>query len=206
MPFYRRTEADMHKEAASQAIEKSQIGGNAMKIASYVLLGLLSCVEVLAGETAFDRAVEAYRTYKNAQYAYFEARDIHEETRLAWDAYRAADLDDTQAHKKAKAAWAEARDANKEVKGAYAIFQITGKAYHKAFISIPEVKLAWDSWEEALDHHTAVYRSDASSIADYKEADRVAQEAEALYEAVAEVFKEAIKKAYEKGEKNHRDK
>lgn len=34
-----------------------------MKIANYVLLGLLSCVEVLAEETtAFDNAVEAYRT------------------------------------------------------------------------------------------------------------------------------------------------
>ena len=174
-----------------------------MKIASYVLLGLLSCVEVLAGETAFDRAVEAYRVYKKAQYAYFEARDRHEETRLAWDAYLAVDFADREAHKKAKIAWKEALEANKEVKGAYAIFQITGKAYNKAFLSIPEVKLAWDSWEEALDHHTAVYRSDASSIDDYKEADRVTQEAEALYEAVSDVFEEAIKKAYERGKRNH---
>ena len=177
-----------------------------MKIASYVLLGLFFCVEVLAGEIAFDRAVKAYRTYKNAQVIYFEARDRHEETRLAWDAYLAVDFADDEARKKARTAFDKAKDANKEVRGAYAIFQITGKAYNKAFLSIPEVKLAWDSWEEALDHHTAVYRSDASSIDDYKEADRVTQEAEALYEAVADVFDEAIKKAYEKGEKNHRDK
>ena len=173
-----------------------------MKIASYVLLGLLSCVEVLAGETAFDKAVEAYRTYQKARHAYFEAIYAHEETRLAWDALRTDSGADDEARKKA----ATVLEKNREVKGAKAIYQITGKAYHKAFISIPEVKLAWDSWEEALDHHTAVYRSDASSIDDYKEADRVAQEAEDLYEAVAEVFKEAIKKAYEKGEKNHRDK
>ena len=108
------------------------------------------------------------------------------------------DVADREASKKARATFDKAREANKEVRGAYAIFQITGKAYNKAFLSIPEVKLAWDSWEEALDHHTAVYRSDASSIDDYKEADRVAQEAEALYEAVADVFEEAIKKAYEK--------
>ena len=175
-----------------------------MKIASYVLLGFLSCVEVLAEETtAFDKAVEAYRTYQKARHAYFEARDQHEETRLAWAAYLAIDVADREASKKASAAFDKAKDGNKEVRGAYAIFQITGKAYHKAFISIPEVKLAWDSWEEALDHHTAVYRRDASSIDDYKEADRVVQEAEELYEAVAEVFKDAIKKAYEKGEKTH---
>ena len=169
-----------------------------MKIASYILLGLLSCVEVLAEETAFDRAVEAYRTYQKARYAYFEAIDAHEETRLAWSAYLATDIADREDSKKASTAFGKARDANKEVRGAFAIFQITGKAYHKAFISIPEVKLAWDSWEEALDHHAVVYRNDNSSIADYEEADRVAEEAQALYEAVAEVFKEAIKKAYEK--------
>ncbi len=171
-----------------------------MKITSYVLLGLLSCVEVLAEETAFDRAVKAYRTYKNAQIIYFEARDRHEETRLAWDAYLAVDFADDEARKKARADFDKAKDANKEVRGAYAIFQITGKAYNKAFLSIPEVKLAWDSWEEALDHHAVVYRNDNSSIADYEEADRVAEEAQALYEAVAEVFKESIKEAYKKGE------
>ena len=174
-----------------------------MKIASYVLLGLLSCVEVLAEEAAFDRAVEAYRTYKNAQVVYFEARDRHEETRLAWSAYLATDVADREASKKARATFDEAIAGNEEVRGAYAIFQITGKAYNKAFLSIPEVKLAWDSWEEALDHHAVVYRNDNSSIADYEEADRVAEEAQALYEAVAEVFKESIKKAYEKDEKNH---
>lgn len=173
-----------------------------MKITSYILLGLLSCVEVWAGETAFDRAVEAYRTYKEAQHAYFETRDAHEETRLAWDAYWAADFADKEAHKKAKIAWEGARDANKEVKGAYAIFQITGKAYNKAFLSIEEVKLAWDAWEDALAVHTTVYRSDESSIADMEEADRTVDEAEDLYEAVSDVFEEAIKKAYEKGEKN----
>ena len=166
-----------------------------MKIASYVLLGFLSCVEVLAEEaTAFDKAVEAYRTYQKARSAYFEAIYAHEETRLAWDTLGSSSRANDEARKKAAAVLAE----NKEVRGAKAIYQITGKAYHNAFISIPEVKLAWDSWQEALDYHKAVHRSDASSLADYEEADRVTEEARDLYEAVAEVFKEAIKKAYEK--------
>ncbi len=176
-----------------------------MKIASYVLLGLLSCVEVLARDSgsAFDRALEAYRTYKNAQRTWFEAIYRNEETRLAWSAYLATDVADREAHKKVKATFDKARDENKEVRGAYAIYRITAKAYNKAFLSIPEVKLAWDSLEEARALHAAVHRSDESSIADWKEADRTLYEADDLYEAVSDVFDEAIKKAYEKGEKNH---
>ena len=182
-----------------------------MKIASYVLLGLLSCVEVLAGETAFDRAVEAYRTYKKAQHAYFEAIDAHEETRLAWDAYWATDRADDEAHKKAEAAWEEARDTNKEVKGAYAIFSITGKAAFEAVDAIEEVKLALAAFEEAEraveDAQDAWFNAKGPREAYYlpslNEALAALDEASDTYLAVREVFDEAIKKAYERGEKNH---
>ena len=73
-----------------------------MKIANYVLLGLLSCVEVLAEETtAFDKAVEAYRTYQKARNAYFEAIYAHEETRLAWDTLGSSSRANDEARKKA---------------------------------------------------------------------------------------------------------
>ena len=203
-----------------------------MKIASYVLLSLLSCVEVLAGETAFDRAVEAYRTYKNAQHAYFEAIDAHEETRLAWDAYWAAedaywatDRAFPEAHLKAKAAWEEARDENKEVKGAYAIFQITGDGYNKALHAIEEVRLAFAAWKDAervVDEAEGVYdailstrrtglragaKTDWAALEEARaaceETGDTFVEAGDTYFTVLEVFEEAIKKAYERGEKNH---
>ena len=188
-----------------------------MKIASYVLLGLLSCVEVYAGDAAFDRAVEAYRTYKKAQRAWFEAIDAHEETRLAWDAYWAADRSDDEAHKKALAVWEEARDANKEVKGAHAIFKITGYGYNKAQHAIEEVKLALAAWEEArramkdaqdtLDnakYGRALSEDEADAVlAPLWEAYDAADEASDTYFTVLEVFDEAIKKAYERGDKNH---
>ncbi len=174
-----------------------------MKIASYVLLSLLSCVEVLAGETAFDKAVEAYRTYQKARHAYFEAIDAHEETRLAWVAYRAADRTDDKAIKKAEAAFDKARDENKEVKGAYAIYQITAYGYDKALHAIEEVRLAFAAWEEARREVEIAQRADNYNYAAWKKADTAWEEADDIYFTVLDVFQEAIKKAYERGEKDH---
>ena len=183
-----------------------------MMIASYVLLGLLSCVEALAGETAFDRAVEAYRTYKKAQHAYFEARDAHEETRLAWSAYLATDVSDREASKKAMAAFDKAKDANKEVKGAYAIFQITGKAASEAVDEIEEVKLALAAFEKAdravKDAQDAWFNAKGPREAYYQailnEAHAAFDEASDTYLTVREVFNEAIKKAYKRGKRYSR--
>ena len=166
-----------------------------MKIASYVFLGLLSCVEVLARKTAFDKAVEAYRTYQKAQYAYFEAIDAHEETRLAWDAYRAV-------------------DRAEEVKGAYAIYQITAYGYDKALHTIEEVQLAFAAWKEAKsaidEANSVIEEAIRTGRPAGTKADRVVdealdafEEADDTYFTVLEVFEEAIKKAYERGEKNH---
>lgn len=174
-----------------------------MKITSYVLLGLLSCVEVLAGETAFDKAVEAYRTYQKARHAYFEAIDAHEETRLAWAAYRAADRADDEAHKKAEAAFEKARDENKEVKGAYAIYQITADAYWKALHEIEEVRLAFAAWDEAREKVEAIQRAEKWDDNAWKKADAAWEKADDIYFTVLDVFREAIKEAYERGEKNH---
>lgn len=173
-----------------------------MKIASCVLLGLLSCVEVLAEETTtFDKAVEAYRTYQKARHAYFEAIDAHEETRLAWDAYWATDRADKEAHKKAEANWEKARDENKEVKGAYAIYQITAYGYDKALHRIEEVRLASDAWEEA--RRQVEIAEHADNYAAWEKANAAWEKANDIYLTILEVFQEAIKKAYDEGEKTH---
>lgn len=153
----------------------------------------------MAEETAFDKAVESYRTYKKALAAYFEAIDAHEETKLAWDTYWATDRADDEAHKKAEADWEKARDANKEVKGAYAIFKITAYGYDKAVHAIEEVRLAFVAWEEAQ-RTIKLAGDDWAAINKARDA---FDEADDTYFTVLEVFQEAIKKAYEKGKKNH---
>lgn len=164
-----------------------------MKIARYVLLGLFSCVGVLAEETtAFDKAVEAYRSYQKARHAYFAAIDAHAETRLAWDAYWATDRADQEAHTKAEVNWEKARDANKEVKGTYAIYQTTAYGYDKALHAIEEVRLAFAAREEA---RLAV--DEAKYIIEALDA---FEKADDIYFTVLDVFEEAIKKAYEQGE------
>ena len=188
---------------SSKLGQPSQTGDNAMKIASYVLLGLLSCVEVLAEETAFDKALEAYRTYQKARHAYFEAVDTHEEVRLAQIAYRDADRANDEAYKKAKATFEKARDENKEVKGAYAIYQITADGYWEALHEIEEVRLAFTAWDEARKKVKAIQHAEKWDYNAWEKADAAWEKADDIYFTVLDVFREAIKKAYERGEKDH---
>ena len=182
-----------------------------MKIANYVLLGLLSCVEVLAEETtAFDKAVEAYRTYQKARNAYFEAIYAHEETRLAWDTLGSSSRANDEARKKA----ATVLEKNKEVKGAYAIYQTTAYGYNKALHTIEEVRLADTARKEAksaldeanrvIDESHRVGRpATETMMSRANKALDAFEEANDIYLTVLDVFEEAIKKAYEKGEKTH---
>lgn len=174
-----------------------------MKTTSYVLLGLLSCVEVLAGETAFDKAVEAYRTHQKARHAYFEAIEAHEETRLAWAIYRATDRADDEAYKKAEAAFEKARDENKEIKGAYAIYQITDYGYDKALHKIEEVQLAFTAWEEARQKVEIAQHADNFNYDVWKKADTAWEKATDIYVTILGVFHEDVKEAYEQGKKTH---
>lgn len=173
-----------------------------MKIANYVLLGLLSCVGVLAEETtAFDKAVEAYRTHQKAKRAYLEAIDAHEETRLASAMYRAIDRTDSEAYGKAKLVFEKARDENKEVKGAYAIYQITDYGYDKALHKIEEVQLAFTAWEEARQKVEIAQHADSFNYAAWKKADTAWEKATDIYTTILGVFHEAVKEAYKQSEK-----
>lgn len=180
-----------------------------MKTISYILLlGLLFCVEVGAEQTALDKAVEAYRTYQKARTAYFEAIYADEETRLAWETLKRSSQANDEDRKKA----ATVLEENKEVKGANAIYQTTAYGYNKALHAIEEVRLASAAREEAqriLDKANRVIE-DAHSVGrqtsdrDFNAANEaldVFLEVDKTYFTVLEVFEEAVKKAYEKGEK-----
>ena len=181
-----------------------------MKIASCVLLALLICTEVLAEETAFDRAVEAYGAKKAAELLYYSSINADEELKLAWEARKLAmltlvvNLNDKEAHRKAEAAmeeaevaWEKALDAA-DLKWLEELHRAAGEAYSKALDSIPEVKIALDAQDRALDFRAAVRRNDDSSMVDHREANRRVDEAGDIYLVVLKGVVEKIEKAYEK--------
>ena len=181
-----------------------------MKIASFALLPLLICAEVLAEETPFDRAVEAYKAKKAAEFLYHSSINTNEELKLAWEARRLAmltlvvNLNDKEAQKNAKAAmeeaelaWEKALDAA-DLKWLEELRRATGEAYSTALDSIPEVKIALDAQERALDFRAAVRRNDDSSMVDYREANHRVNEAGDIYLVVLKGVVEKIEKAYER--------
>lgn len=183
-----------------------------MKIASYILLGLLSCVEVLAEQTAFDKAVEAYAAKKGAELLYHSSINANEELKLAWEARRLAqltlliNLNDKETSKQAKVAWEEAEIAWEKALDAAGskwieeLRRVLGESYSTALDSIPEVKIALDAQKRALDFQAAVRRNDDSSWIDREEADRRVEEAGDIYLTVLKGAVERIEKAYEKDE------
>ena len=186
-----------------------------MKIASYILLGLLSCVEVLAEQTAFDKAVEAYAAKKAAELLYHSSISIDQELKLAWETRRLAalamviNINDKEVHKKAKAAWEKAEIAWEEALNAAGLKWLEelnralGESYSTALDSIPEIKIALDAEKRALDFQAAIRRNDDSSWIDREEADRRVEEARDIYLTVLKGVVERIEKAYEKGKKTH---
>ena len=184
-----------------------------MKITSYILLGLLSFVEVLAEQTAFDKAVEAYAAKKAAELLYYSSINADEELKLAWETRRLAmltlvvNLNDKEAHKQAEAAmeeaevaWEKALDAA-DLKWLEELQKALGEAYSTALDSIPEVKIALDAEKRALDFRAAVRLNDDSSWIDREEANRRVEEAGDIYLTVLKGAVEKIEKAYEQDEK-----